>query len=153
MKKTLYYFAGFFAERCAHKLGIANINLAATTLNVIQSYTWPGNVRELEHAINRASVIAKSISHSDRITLQPNHFNLSADVFSPQSINTVAEKSVSTDMAEYRDFGLKEALDHFQTQLVQSAYLENNKNLSATAKQLKVNSPNLHRLMKRLNLK
>lgn len=152
-EKDLILLAGFFAERCAHKLGIANINLAATTLNVIQSYTWPGNVRELEHAINRASVIAKSISHSDRITLQPNHFNLSADVFSPQSINTVAEKSVSTDMAEYRDFGLKEALDHFQTQLVQSAYLENNKNLSATAKQLKVNSPNLHRLMKRLNLK
>lgn len=152
-EKDLILLAGFFAERCAHKLGIANINLAATTLNVIQSYTWPGNVRELEHAINRASVIAKSISHSDRITLQPNHFNLSADVFSPQSINTVAEKSVPTDMTEYRDFGLKEALDHFQTQLVQSAYLENNKNLSATAKQLKVNSPNLHRLMKRLNLK
>lgn len=152
-EKDLVLLAGFFAERCAHKLGIANINLDATTLNVIRNYPWPGNVRELEHAINRASVIAKSISHSDRVTLLANHFNLSGDVFSPQSISIAPEKSASTEMAEYRDFGLKEALDHFQTQLVQSAYLENNKNLSATAKQLKVNSPNLHRLMKRLNLK
>jgi anaerobic nitric oxide reductase transcription regulator len=56
-------------------------------------------------------------------------------------------------MNEYQHLGLKEAVDRFQVQLIQSAYLDNEQNLSATAKQLQVNSGNLHRLMKRLNLK
>ncbi|MFC3024918.1 nitric oxide reductase transcriptional regulator NorR [Vibrio zhugei] len=152
-EKDIVLLAGFFAERCAHKLGVTNINLDATTLNVIQNYTWPGNVRELEHAINRASVIAKSENQSEQITLLPHHFNFSGEVVAAQSTGYVTEDSSQTIMSEYRHLGLKEAVDNFQTQLVQSAYLENDKNLSATAKQLKVNSPNLHRLMKRLNLK
>ncbi len=151
--KDIVLLAGFFAERCAHKLAVANISFDARTLSIIQSYPWHGNVRELEHAINRASVIAKSNSQTDQIILQPGHFNLSGESVGSQNTEYQPDVITDTDMNEYRQLGLKEAVDQFQTQLVESTYLENNKNLSATAKQLKVNPGNLHRLMKRLNLK
>lgn len=151
--KDIILLAGFFAERCAHKLDIANISLDATTLNVIQSYGWPGNVRELEHAINRASVIAKSGSQHEQITLLPQHFNFAGELNTPPVFENQASDSLETDITEYKHLGLKAAVDRFQTQLVQNAYLGNDKNLSATAKELGVNAPNLHRLMKRLHLK
>ncbi|KFZ36503.1 transcriptional regulator [Shewanella mangrovi] len=152
--KDVVLLAGFFAERCAHKLGVANISLDAATLTVIQNYSWPGNVRELEHAINRASVIAKSNTQSEQIILLPHHFNFSIEMTNQHVIDSLpVDGGWVTNTTEYLHLGLKEAIDLFQTQLVQSAYLENDKKLSATAEQLKVNPGNLHRLMKRLNLK
>jgi len=145
--------AGFFVERCAHKLGVTNIRLGAATLTMLQSYHWPGNVRELEHAINRASVIAKSGRQSEQITLLPHHFNLTAEVTVNSSFEEQSISISDSRMNEYRQLGLKEAVERFQTQLIQSIYLDNEQNLSATAKRLHVNPPNLHRLMKRLNLK
>jgi anaerobic nitric oxide reductase transcription regulator len=71
----------------------------------------------------------------------------------PSSTDYKSEAIVEANMNEYQHLGLKEAVDRFQVQLIQSAYLDNEQNLSATAKQLQVNSGNLHRLMKRLNLK
>ncbi|QMV16874.1 Anaerobic nitric oxide reductase transcription regulator NorR [Vibrio spartinae] len=152
--KDIVLLAGFFAERCAHKLGVANISLNAATLSVIQRYTWPGNVRELEHAINRASVIAKSDSPSDPIMLLPHHFNFAAEAGDMSAAESQPDKQMSEHWLTHAQHqGLKEAIDLFQAQFIQRVYLENNNNLSATAKQLQVNPGNLHRLMKRLGLK
>ncbi len=41
--------AGFFAERCQHKLGLNSIRLDPSLIEAIRAYSWPGNVRELEH--------------------------------------------------------------------------------------------------------
>ena len=48
---------------------------------------------------------------------------------------------------------LKEAIDLFKSKLIESVYREYDGNLSETAKHLKVDVGNLHRLMKRLNLR
>lgn len=152
-EKDIVLLAGFFAEQCAHKLGVANISLDTTTLSAIQDYHWPGNVRELEHAINRASVIAKFNAQSEQIILLPRHFNLSGVPILQQSPEHIPVDTPETNITKYQQLGLKDAIDLFLTQLVQDTYLENNENLSATAKQLKVNPGNLHRLMKRLSLK
>ncbi|WP_375749330.1 nitric oxide reductase transcriptional regulator NorR [Vibrio sp. HN007] len=153
-EKDPVLLAGFFAERCAHKLGVTSISLAPGTLATIQSYTWPGNVRELEHAINRASVIARANNQSDQLTLIPSHFNLSTNGSANLTEqNQSVPLELEQDFSSFKELGLKEAMDQFQTQLVQKVYLENDKKLSATAKQLKVNPGNLHRLMKRLKLK
>ncbi len=152
-EKDIVLLTGFFAEQCAHKLGVANISLDTTTLSVVQDYHWPGNVRELEHAINRASVIAKFNAQSEQIILLPRHFNLSGIPILQQSPEHIPVDTPETNITKYQQLGLKDAIDLFLTQLVQNTYLENNENLSATAKQLKVNPGNLHRLMKRLSLK
>lgn len=146
--------AGFFAERCAHKLGVANISLDPSTLALLQNYRWPGNVRELEHVINRASVLARANSQSDQITLLPSHFTLSADetITSVETQHTT-ETNGDQELSPFKTLSLKEAIEQFQAKLIQEIYLDNDKKLTATANQLKVNPGNLHRLMKRLGLK
>ncbi len=151
--KDIVLLAGFFTERCQHKLGLTSISIDAHSLVLIQNHLWHGNVRELEHAINRAAVLAKSEFQSEHIVLLPHHFNFSDE-------NGVAVTHSKQGMARQDDvfssfshLGFKEAVEQFQLYLIQKAYSENSNKLSATAKQLKLDAGNLHRLMKRLNLK
>lgn len=146
--------AGLFAERCQHKLNVASIGLDTRALKKLQRYQWPGNVRELEHAINRAAVIAKAQNASSHISILAEHITL--DIQSDQHQRETEPQSTSSNHTTHilsTSASLKDAVDEFQTQYVQKAFLDNEHNLSATAKQLRVNPGNLHRLMKRLNLK
>ncbi|MEZ8093957.1 nitric oxide reductase transcriptional regulator NorR [Photobacterium swingsii] len=169
--KDVVLLAGFFAERCAAKLGGATIRLDAQVLRMIQSYSWRGNVRELEHAINRAAVLARAESVDELLLLLPHHFNFAkpgalstrsgVDGTRGDSVvtDTCMDKAATyplddeLDFAAYCELGLKEALDQFQSALVAKVYNTNKQNLSQTARDLKVNPGNLHRLMKRLQLK
>ncbi|WP_428774582.1 nitric oxide reductase transcriptional regulator NorR [Vibrio sp.] len=152
-ERDIILLAGFFAERCAHKLGVSTISLAPQSLHLLQNHSWLGNVRELEHAINRASVLARSDSQSDALVLLPEHFRLNSTVSATGDNQTVATSDLSVMPDKFHHLGLKEAMEQFQIYFVQSAYQSNNNKLSATAKQLKMNPGNLHRLLKRLNLK
>ncbi|TKF19015.1 hypothetical protein FCV43_16100 [Vibrio genomosp. F6] len=165
--KDVILLAGFFAERCQHKLNIASINLSAPVLALLLQSRWLGNVRELEHAINRAAVLARAESNSAHLTLQPHHFQMSNEPDRLLDIDTHLNASSSNGQQSHsdndltnlhnfehlQDLELKRATEQFQTQFIQHAYLENEQNLSATAKQLGLNPGNLHRLMKRLGLK
>jgi anaerobic nitric oxide reductase transcription regulator len=153
-ERDVVQLAGFFAERCAHKLGVSNISLNPRTLGLIQGYSWPGNVRELEHAINRASVIARANNPSDQLELLPAHFNLATSALT-DALPAATPLGIAGEheLNSYNALSLKEAIDQFQSQLVQKVFLENDQKLSATARQLQVNPGNLHRLMKRLGLK
>lgn len=72
--------AGFFMERCKGKLGIQSMRLSQEAVTELSLYSWPGNVRELEHAINRASVVARAESKGlDFVELQPQHFDFHAE--------------------------------------------------------------------------
>ncbi|NOH85800.1 nitric oxide reductase transcriptional regulator NorR [Vibrio sp. 03-59-1] len=165
--KDVILLAGFFAERCQHKLNIASINLSAPVLALLLQSRWLGNVRELEHAINRAAVLARAESNSAHLTLQPHHFQMSNEPDRLLDTDTHLNASSANGQQSHsdddltnlhnfehlQDLELKRATEQFQTQFIQHAYLENEQNLSATAKQLGLNPGNLHRLMKRLGLK
>lgn len=140
--------SGFFAERCRGKLGLANLTIEPAAINLIQHYPWPGNVRELEHAINRAAVIAKSQTSGTYLSLKASHFQLTAE---PPSIISEAEQL--PEHKEIINTGLREATNDFQARIIKQAYQENDNNWASTAKQLKLDSGNLHRLAKRLNVK
>ncbi|MBM7455442.1 anaerobic nitric oxide reductase transcription regulator [Oceanisphaera litoralis] len=153
-EKDVILLAGFCAERCAQKLGVNSISLDPRTLALLQDYSWPGNVRELEHAINRASVIARASNPKEQLLLLPSHFSLSR--FTPADVSqtfTPEATAAEPDLSAYRTLGLKEAVEQFQIQLIQTTFLAMDNKLSATAKQLQLNPGNLHRLMKRLGLK
>lgn len=158
--------AGFFAERCSHKLNVASIQIDNSVLPLLHDHAWEGNVRELEHAIYRAAVIAKSESNEAHISIRPNHFHFQKESYQSEAISlstqilplSKQEQSI-TDLQtnELHDIvkeggTLKEIMEQFQYQVVQKVYLENNKKLSITAKQLGMFPANLHRLLKRLNL-
>jgi anaerobic nitric oxide reductase transcription regulator len=133
---------------------VSSISLSDEALSKLQAYDWPGNVRELEHAINRGAVIAKAQSTSSHVSILAQHITL--DVQSEQHQRETEPQFTSsghTTRTLSTSASLKDAVDEFQTQYVRKAFLDNNQNLSATAKQLSVNPGNLHRLMKRLNLK
>ena len=149
---TLLY--GFFAERCQHKLGVTNIKIDPQSSMLLQNHSWQGNVRELEHAINRAAVLARSESRSDVIVLLPKHFNLEEQdgLVSDSSMkNTLTSGNAISIPLTVID--LKNATDEFQVNLINQAYREAGNNWAAAARLLKVDSGNLHRLMKRLNMK
>lgn len=144
----LILLSGFFVERCRNKLALANLSIDQSAISLIKTYQWPGNIRELEHAINRASVIAKSQSNNLSVKINATHFNIKDDKNSAnqtQPNEIIEKKAINT--------GLREATDHFQQAIIKQAYRENNNNWSRTAKQLKVDTGNLHRLVKRLNIK
>ena len=142
--------SGFFAERCRAKLGFNNISIEPEAIALIQSYSWPGNVRELEHAINRAAVIAKSRTTGTYLLLQKQHFQLNIEGFQP-SISP--QRNSFNEESKMITTGLREATDKYQAEVIRQAYRGNNNNWAATAKQLKLDAGNLHRLAKRLNLK
>jgi len=143
--------SGFFAERSQHKLGIANIKIDPLTNLLLKNHSWQGNVRELEHAINRAAVLAKSESRADIIVLLPKHFNLEGQ---KQNINHHNQKDVEQSISlPLTSIDLKTATDEFQINLINNAYIESGNNWAAAARLLKVDTGNLHRLMKRLNMK
>ena len=149
--KDITLLSGFFAERSQHKLGIANIKIDPLTNVLLQNHSWQGNVRELEHAINRAAVLAKSESKTDIIVLLPKHFNLEGQ---EQNItNNDKNNLIQSENLPLSSIDLKTATDEFQINLINNTYLEAGNNWAAVARRLKVDTGNLHRLMKRLNMK
>ena len=142
--------SGFFAERCRAKLGFNNISIEPEAIALMQHYSWPGNVRELEHAINRAAVIAKSQTTDAYLLLQKQYFQLDIDDVQP---NLSPKIDSPNDKSKVITTGLREATDKYQAEIIQHVYKENNNNWAATAKQLKLDAGNLHRLAKRLHLK
>ncbi|MEZ8965317.1 nitric oxide reductase transcription regulator [Vibrio breoganii] len=152
--KDVILLAGFFAQQCQHKLNVSSITLDAEVLTLLQNNPWEGNVRELEHTINRASVIAKAQSNAPHLVLKPSHFQFAhSDMPNTNKAPSLESPSTQQSIEQWQDLDLKEATEQFQIQLIQSAFLNNDKKLSATAKQLGLNPGNLHRLMKRLGLK
>ncbi|EEX94727.1 anaerobic nitric oxide reductase transcription regulator [Vibrio orientalis CIP 102891 = ATCC 33934] len=152
-EKDVILLAGFFAERCQHKLNVASIQLSRAIHPLLVAHPWEGNVRELEHTINRAAVIAKAESSQAHLTLEPRHFQFSTttDALNHSSSESLAAAENIGDA--YQGLNLKEATEHFKLQFVEKAYQDNDQKLSATAKQLGIFPANLHRLLKRLDLK
>lgn len=139
------------AERCRGKLGFANLSIDPAAIPLLEHYPWPGNVRELEHAINRAAVIAKSQTTGSYLLLKPGHFQLSREDTSQSQ--TTAETMPLLDNKERVKAGIREATNEFQALMIKQAYQDNGNNWASTARQLKLDPGNLHRLAKKLNLK
>lgn len=149
--------SGFFIEKCKHKLNLNYLSISPAALQLLGQYSWPGNIRQLEHAIHRAAVLAKTENNqSSPISLQPHHFELiQAESTSPQGIenqNQLAD-TVNSDIAKDYSLGLKAATETFQAQVIMDALNNNQQNWSATARELQIDSGNLHRLARRLGLK
>ncbi|MGO2335251.1 transcriptional regulator [Providencia sp.] len=108
-------------------------------------YSWPGNVRELEHAIHRAIVLARASSSRGDIILQPQHFTFD---------NTNHSSSViPKDMPVPIIKNLRDATEDFQRKIITQSLEQNHFNWSASARELEIDTANLHRLAKRLILK
>lgn len=149
--------AGFFIEKCRTKLGLNTLRLSQAGLARLEAYHWPGNVRELEHAIHRAAILARAELGAGTPQIMPHHFSFTAETSQNSHLPAISRPGSfsGSSMRPLPSFGgsLRDATEAFQADYIRQALESNEKNWAATARQLQLDSGNLHRLAKRLGLK
>lgn len=136
--------AGFFCEQSRVKMGLKQVALSDAARDLLRRYDWPGNIRELEHALYRATVLARSGKPGGDVWLQPQHFQLADAEIKPVSSPVTSAPVVDN---------LRIATDEYQRQIIISTLDANAGNWAACARQLQLDVGNLHRLAKRLGVK
>lgn len=51
--------ARHFAQRAAHRFGLASVEPTPSDLEILMGYNWPGNIRELGAVIDRAAILGE----------------------------------------------------------------------------------------------
>ncbi|PNG72271.1 anaerobic nitric oxide reductase transcription regulator [Vibrio diazotrophicus] len=148
-EEDVILLAGFFAEQLRGKLGLNSIRFSSDLIQALKQYSWPGNVRELEHMIKRAGVLSKARTHSSDIELLVSDFDI--ETSSPS--NSVVMNTTNISPISESGMGLKKATDRYQKKIIVQTLNHNQGNWAATARQLELDSGNLHRLAKRLGIK
>lgn len=130
------YFVGFYSK----EYGKSFSGLNPKALEALKDYRWPGNTSELKAVIERAVLIETSP-------------NLQLSKFRQENLRLVEEKI--TDF-EGPPKALSEIRKEMDDQVVRKALLENLElyqgNVSAVARELKVDRANLLRLLKRFGI-
>ncbi len=145
-QEDLAVLAGYFLDGARHKLGIAQIDLHPQALTTLAGYDWPGNVRELEHLLLRAGLRAVRRGR-ERVVVLPEDLDLPAAGAIP--VNQVPMKAPAAAPV----VNLREAVEHYERQLITTALAASAGNWTQTAQQLGLDRANLQRLAKRLGVK
>ncbi len=148
-EEDVILLAGFFAEQLRSKLGLNSIRFSPTLIQAFKQYSWPGNVRELEHMIKRAAVLSRARTQSTDIELLASDFDIDTSWHS----NSGGLNTPEIPLMTQSNLSLKDATDRFQKNAIIEALNHNQGNWAATARQLVLDSGNLHRLAKRLGIK
>ena len=139
-----------FTNDAERKLGIHNIQIDDTAMQLLQGYDWPGNVRELEHLLLRASLKA-SQQKTNPVVIRVQDIDISGvDVKPADTASSLAGQAAMPAVQEFRP--LKDMVDDYQRMLIREALKEQDGNWSQAANLLGVNRSNLHRLAKRLGI-
>jgi len=143
--KDIKLLANYFVKRHCAKLGIAEQEIAADTLEMLKAYHWPGNVRQLENMLERAVLLAKG------------------KMIMPSDLPELSEKA---DL-KAADSGKFETLSGNYTdgqnsqpnlEMIEKAYIyftlaENNWQKAKAAKILRIDASTLYRKIERYGLK
>jgi two-component system nitrogen regulation response regulator NtrX len=108
-----------------------------SALRLLQGYEWPGNVRELKNLLERLTIMVDS----DLIDV--------SDLPSPY-YPLASEPSAVSDRQLLSIDSLKDAKKSFEKEFIQIKLLENDNNVSKTAKAIGVERSYLHKLIKRI---
>lgn len=98
------------------------------TLNVMAEYDWPGNVREMINRIRRAMVMSEN------------------------RLITPADMELDNLVLSNKSLSLDDARVLAETEIIQHSLIQNNKNVSKTARDLGVSRVTLYRLINKLNI-
>lgn len=144
-EEDIILLAGYFCEQYRLQFSLSQVVLSPQLRIYLLNYSWPGNVRELEHAIHRAIVLARASSGRGDIILQHQHFTFdntnNSDLMVPKNMSVPIVKN------------LRDATEDFQRKIITQSLEQNHFNWSASARELEMDTANLHRLAKRLILK
>ena len=114
-------------------------NISSATLDLFHSYHWPGNVRELEHCIEHA------------MNILPNDLSLITPDYIPDHILNSAASAPPYEKIKIQENtgSLIRTTQNIELQMLRRALLENNGNISKTARSLGISRQNLQYRIKR----
>lgn len=144
--------AGNFLELNRARLGFRSLRLSPEAEQALFTYDWPGNVRELEHVISRAALraVSRGAVKTEIVTLEPEHLALDANAICSTKTEHILLSQVAHDE---QAVSLKIAVDSYQRQVISQTLDACQGNWANVARQLVLDSSNLHKLAKRLGLK
>lgn len=158
-EQDVLLLAGYFLEKVQHQLGVEKLRLSQSAASLLHQYDWPGNVRELEHLLSRTALKAikrqhgsdKLNKHTKIVSIDAEHLDLATidSSLQRQNINAIAPETALSNNSET---GLREAMDDYQLLLIKRTLKNNQGNIAASARELKVDRSNLVRMMKRLEV-
>ncbi len=146
--RDVLLLAGYFLEQNRSRMGLNSLRLSPEAQAALLAYNWPGNVRELEHLIGRSALKALG-QHQDRpriLTLDSSDLDLPGTA--SQAPDTTATPAVTETGGD-----LRQALDHYQRQLIGQCLERHQHNWASAARELGLDRANLARLARRLGLR
>jgi anaerobic nitric oxide reductase transcription regulator len=151
--------AGFFAERFRRKLGLQQLTLSPSAINLLEAYHWPGNVRELEHVISRAALFAKAESAKDEsptsiTVISPAHLTgLQIEKSDKEEIQRAIEYTPKDAIISNEPIDLREKTETYQRDMIRQTLELTEGNWTKAAQHLSMDRANLARLAKRLGIR
>lgn len=155
--RDILLLSGFFLEENRVRLHLGGLRLDPDAQAALLAYDWPGNVRELEHLIGR-SVLRALGRHPTRpriLTLTAEDMGLqevgapSPSVPSPSAHAVIPGAASPTPASQ---LGLRQAVEAFERDLVQTTLVQHAHNWASAARALQMDRANLTRLAKRHGL-
>ncbi|WP_256717985.1 nitric oxide reductase transcriptional regulator NorR [Shewanella sp. UCD-KL12] len=147
---------GYFIEQVRRKLGIQQLTIDPSAIEVLNQYDWPGNVRELEHVIGRGALRAKGRGNSAIVRIGTSHIEQLVDsvgrLLDSNKSATTQQGNLKPELNVGEGIGLKQETESFQRKLITQALNQESGNWSAAAKRLQTDRANLNRLAKRLGI-
>ena len=132
-KEDIPLLAAFFLNKYFEKENKKIEGISPDALELLMAYSWPGNVRELENAIERAIVLAST-----------NEIN-ARDL--PPAVSSIGEKKIYES-----DNTLSNWIEKLEQEALTQALLENEGNISKTAKKLGIGRATIYRKAKKYGL-
>lgn len=128
-----------FIKRISEKTARKVTGISEEAMKLMQAHDWPGNIRELENTVERL-VVVRSEGEIDTDTLK--------DVeFMPRTQgNSEPTKTSDIDIG----FDLKQSVERYENDLIQSAMKKTNGNQTKAAEMLKINRTTLIEKLRRL---
>ena len=146
--RDVLLLAGYFLEQNRSRMGLNSLRLSAEAQAALLAYDWPGNVRELEHLIGRSALKALG-QHHDR----PRILTLDAPDLDLPGVTAPASAPAKPATLPENGGDLRQALDHYQRQLIGQCLERHQQNWASAARELGLDRANLARLARRLGLR
>jgi arginine utilization regulatory protein len=118
-------------------------NLSKDVFYIFYNYRWPGNIRELKHVIEYS------------INMVTNSDNLITTKHIPPYLLEIHNKHTHIHSNSYSNIktnNFKDAMLSFEKNLLTKTLIENNYNISKSAKQLNISRQHLHKRINKLNI-
>lgn len=135
-KEDIPLLVNHYNHKISNKLHINKKIISTDAMDFLSSLPWNGNIRELKNVIERLSVMVEK----GKIDIKDIH----------KYVNDQIDENYSDLLS--KEENLKIAKDDFEKKFIQKKLMENDMNISKTAKILEIERSHLYKKIKKYNL-